>query len=148
MDLYRERLYAAPWLFIASALIIPITILILAPINLTVGIITSIVFYAAIVVVYIVSAPTVVVTETELIAGRARIPLSLVGEASAYDGEDARIQRGQKLDARAWLLIRGWIMPVVKVIVTDPQDPAPYWLLSTRNPDRLVRVLSEARLAS
>jgi len=148
MDLYRERLYAAPWLFIASALIIPITILILAPINLTVGIITAIVFYAAIVVVYIVSAPTIVVTQTELIAGRARIPLGLVGDASSYDGEDARIQRGQKLDARAWLLIRGWIMPVVKVPVTDPQDPAPYWLLSTRNPDRLVRVLSEARLAS
>jgi hypothetical protein len=148
MDLYRERLYAAPWLFIASALIIPITILILAPINLTVGIITAIVFYAAIVVVYIVSAPTIVVTKTELIAGRARIPLGLVGDASAYDGEDARIQRGQKLDARAWLLIRGWIMPVVKVPVTDPQDPAPYWLLSTRNPDQLVRVLSEARLAS
>jgi hypothetical protein len=148
MDLYRERLYAAPWLFIASALIIPITILILAPINLTVGIITAIVFYAAIAVVYIVSAPSIVVTKTELIAGRARIPLGLVGDASAYDGEDARIQRGQKLDARAWLLIRGWIMPVVKVPVTDPQDPAPYWLLSTRNPDQLVRVLSEARLAS
>jgi hypothetical protein len=148
MDLYRERLYAAPWLFIASALIIPITILILAPIDLTVGIVTAIVFYAAIVVVYIVSAPTIVVTKTELIAGRARIPLGLVGDASAYDGEDARIQRGQKLDARAWLLIRGWFMPVVKVPVTDPQDPAPYWLLSTRNPDQLVRVLSEARLAS
>ena len=148
MDLYRERLYAAPWLFISSALVIPITILILAPINLPVGIVIAIVFYAAIVVAFIVSAPTIRVTSTELIAGRARIPLTLIGDPTAYTGDEASLQRGQRLDARAWLLMRGWIASVVTVPVLDPADPAPYWLLSTRNPDQLVRVLDEARLAS
>ncbi|MFF1633305.1 DUF3093 domain-containing protein [Leifsonia sp. NPDC058248] len=148
MDLYRERLYAAPWLFISSALVIPITILILAPINLPVGIVIAIVFYAAIVVAFIVSAPTIRVTSTELIAGRARIALTLIGDPTAYSGDEASLQRGQRLDARAWLLMRGWIAAVVTVPVLDPADPAPYWLLSTRNPDQLVRVLDEARLAS
>jgi hypothetical protein len=148
MDLYRERLYAAPWLFISSALVIPITILIMAPINLPVGIVIAIVFYAAIVVAFIASAPTIRVTSTELVAGRARIPLNLIGDPTAYRGEEASLQRGQRLDARAWLLMRGWIAPVVTVPVLDADDPAPYWLLSTRNPDQLVRVLDEARLAS
>ncbi|WP_431277424.1 DUF3093 domain-containing protein [Leifsonia poae] len=148
MDLYRERLYPAPWLFIASALILPITTLILAPINLAVGIVVAIVFYLAIVVAFIASTPTLRVTATELVAGRASIPLEFTGEAEGFDGEDASIERGRHLDARAWLLIRGWIKPVVKVPVLDASDPAPYWLVSTRNPDRLVRVLNEARLAS
>jgi hypothetical protein len=49
------------------------------------------------------------------------------------------------LDARAWLCIRGWIDPVVRVQVTDPSDPAPYWVVSTRNPDQLVAALQAAR---
>jgi hypothetical protein len=148
MDLYRERLWATPWLFIATLLVIPAVMLVFAPINLTVGVVLSLLFYAAIVVALVVSAPTIRVTEEELIAGSARIPLGLTGEPVAFTGDAATLQRGQRLDARAWLLIRGWIKPVVKVPVTDPDDPTPYWLLSTRNPDQLVRVLGEARPSS
>jgi hypothetical protein len=147
MDLYRERLYPAPWLFIASALIIPITILILAPINLPVGVVLAVVFYVAIVISYLATTPTLRVTASEFTAGRARIPLEYVGEVTGYNDDEASLELGQRLDARAWLLIRGWIKPVVKVPVLDVDDPAPYWVISTRNPDRLVRVLNEARLA-
>jgi hypothetical protein len=148
MDLYRERLWATPWLFIATLLVIPAVMLVFAPINFTVGVVLALLFYVAIVVALIVSAPTIRVTEEELIAGSARIPLGLTGEPAAYTGDAATLQRGQRLDARAWLLIRGWITPVVKVPVIDPDDPTPYWLLSTRNPDQLVRVLGEARPSS
>lgn len=148
MDLYRERLWATPWLFISTLLIIPAVMLVFAPINFTVGVVLAIVFYVAIVVALIVSAPTLRVTKDELIAGRAHIPLSLTATPSAYTGDAATLERGQRLDARAWLLIRGWIKPVVKVPVADLDDPTPYWLLSTRNPDQLVRVLEEARQGS
>jgi hypothetical protein len=147
MDLYRERLWAAPWLYISTALVIPASILVLAPINLPVGVVVAIVLYLAIVVMLIASAPTIRVTEDALIAGRARIPLPFVGTPAAFTGDEATLERGRRLDARAWLLIRGWIKPVVKVPVLDVDDPAPYWLLSTRNPDQLVRVLDQARLS-
>jgi len=147
MDLYRERLWAAPWLYISTALVIPASILVMAPINLPVGIVLAIVLYLAIVVSLIVSAPTIRVTEEELIAGHARIALPFVGSPLAFTGDEATLERGRRLDARAWLLIRGWIKPVVKIPVLDVEDPAPYWLLSTRNPDRLVRVLDQARLS-
>jgi hypothetical protein len=148
MDLYRERLWAAPWLYISTALVIPASILVLAPIDLAVGVVVAIVLYLAIVVLLITSAPTIRVTDDALFAGRASIPLPFIGSPAAFDGEEATLERGRRLDARAWLLIRGWIKPVVKVPVLDAQDPAPYWLLSTRNPDRLVRVLDQARLSS
>lgn len=145
MDLYRERLRATPWLFISTILVVPAVMLVFAPINFTVGVVLAIVFYAGIVVALLVSAPVIRVSSTELVAGHARIPLEFIGEPVAYRGEEATLERGQRLDARAWLLIRGWIKPVVKVPVLDVDDPAPYWLLSTRNPDQLVRVLDEAR---
>jgi hypothetical protein len=148
MDLYRERLWATPWLFISTLLVIPAVMLVFAPINLTIGIVLAIAIYAAWAIFLVATAPTIRVTKDELIAGSARIPLGLTGEPTAYRGEDAVLERGRRLDARAWLLIRGWIKPVVKVPVLDADDPAPYWLLSTRNPDQLVRVLDEARLAS
>jgi hypothetical protein len=51
------------------------------------------------------------------------------------------------LDARAWLLIRGWITPVVKVDLTDPTDPTPYWIVSTRRPAEVVAAIAKARAA-
>jgi hypothetical protein len=148
MDLYRERLWATPWLFLSTLLVIPAVMLVFAPIDFAVGVVLAIVFYVAIAVALAVSAPTVRVTQDELVAGTARIPLGLTGAPTAFTGEAATLERGQRLDARAWLLIRGWIKPVVKVPVTDPDDPTPYWLLSTRNPNQLVRVLDEARRRS
>jgi hypothetical protein len=55
------------------------------------------------------------------------------------------LERGQRLDARAWLLIRGWISPVVKIEVLDAADPAPYWLVSTRKPDAVIDAINRAR---
>jgi hypothetical protein len=33
----------------------------------------------------------------------------------------------------------------VRVPILDPADPAPYWVLSTRHPERLAAALEEAR---
>ena len=42
-------------------------------------------------------------------------------------------------------MIRGWVDPVVRVGIEDPDDPVPYWLISTRRPEDLIRALDEAR---
>lgn len=146
MVLYRERLWATPWLYVATALIIPACLLVFAPINLIVGIATAIILYAACVWMLVASAPIIEVTDEALTAGRAHIQRSFLGIALAYRGDDATLQRGQKLDARAWLLIRGWVKPVVSVEVNDLSDPAPYWLLSSRHPDELARVLNDRKV--
>jgi hypothetical protein len=69
----------------------------------------------------------------------------VVGTVTGYRRDDAQLERGQRLDARAWLLIRGWIDPVVKVELNDETDPAPYWLVSTRQPDAVIDALAKAK---
>lgn len=148
MTLYRERLWASAWLYVAMALVIPASLLVFWPINETAGVIVAIALYAGCVGILIASAPTIVVTENEFIAGRARVPRGLCGKVDTYREPEATLQRGQRLDARAWLLIRGWIGPVVKVEILDPADPTPYWLVSSRRPEALAAALASAEAAA
>jgi hypothetical protein len=78
-----------------------------------------------------------------LAAGKARLPLTVIERAAAYSGTGATEQRGTALDARAWLVLRGWIGPVVRIDLNDPDDPVPYWLVSTRHPRRLLAALGQ-----
>ncbi len=75
-------------------------------------------------------------------AGRARISAVHVGGADALDAEQTRHTAGRDADARAYLLLRPYLKRAVRVEITDPADPAPYWLLSTRHPERLVGAIA------
>jgi hypothetical protein len=145
MLIYRERLLPGPMIFVITALVIPASLLVFLPINMTVGVICAAVLYAACVVLLVIGSPRIEVTDTMLFAGRASLPLPNVGDAQGFTGTDATQQRGPKLDARAWLVIRGWISPVVKIDVNDESDPTPYWLVSTRHPADLVAALAKAK---
>lgn len=142
---YREKLWASPWVFLATALVIPASILVLVPISLVTGIITAGLLYSGCVVLLILGSPVIEVRDGVLSAGPARIHTNLLGEATAFAGEEASQERGPRLDARAWLLIRGWISPVVRVPIDDPSDPAPYWLLSTRHAETLAAAINSSR---
>jgi len=73
----------------------------------------------------------------QLAAGRARIGAEHLGEAVPLDADATRRLAGPEADARAYLLLRPYLKRAVRVDITDPADPAPYWLLSTRRPDEL-----------
>ncbi len=147
MTRYRERLWPAPWLFFGTALVIPASLLVFLPINPTVGIFVAVVLYLGIVGLLLAASPTIAVEDSELRAGRARIPVALIGDLTAFVGDEASLERGQRLDARAWLLIRGWVSPVAKIAIVDRDDPTPYWLVSTRRPQRLIEAIEAARAA-
>ncbi len=75
-------------------------------------------------------------------AGRARIPVHLLAEPQPLGAAEAKRAAGVDADARAYLLLRPYLAQAVKVRVTDPQDPTPYWLVSTRHPGTLAQVLA------
>lgn len=146
MPVYREKLRPSAWLFIVTLLLVPAGILVLAPIDLTVGIVTGIVLYLAVAAALALTAPTVEVTADGVLrADRAHIELRHLGEAVPADGAAARVEKGTGLDARAFLVIRGWVHPVVRVPILDPDDPAPYWLISTRHPKELAAAINGSR---
>ena len=148
MSTYREKLWPSAWLYIATGLVIPASLLVFLPINVFVGVAVAIALYAACVAALLIGSPVVEVTSTHFIAGRARLPLAITGTAEAFDGIEASAERGQRLDARAWLLIRGWVSPVVKVAVNDAADPAPYWIVSSRHPEAVVAAIVAAKAAA
>lgn len=89
-------------------------------------------------------AAEVAVRDGELRAGRARIPVALLAGPTVLDAEATKLQIGREADARAYLLLRPYVRRSVRVDVTDREDPTPYWLLSTRRPERLVAALRRA----
>ena len=90
-------------------------------------------------------SPLVSVDRDTFRAGRAHIPLDLVGEVTALDADGVRRQAGVDADARAYLLLRPYLKRGVRVDVADPRDPTPYWLVSCRRPDALVSALEAGR---
>ncbi len=91
---------------------------------------------AAMAVAFTSYAVDVVITDDELRAGRAHIDLRYLGLTTALDADATRRLAGVDADARAFLLVRPYLGTSVRVEITDPADPAPYWLLSSRRPTR------------
>ncbi|WP_245849077.1 DUF3093 domain-containing protein [Lentzea kentuckyensis] len=81
------------------------------------------------------------VADGELRAGEAHIPLALLGEVEIIAQQDRRKTMGPHLDPAAYVVHRGWVKPLVRVRVTDPEDPTPYWIISTRHPEELAAAI-------
>jgi hypothetical protein len=150
MTHYRERLSPSPFVFVAVILIIPATMIVFAPLiggvlGPVIGAIVGIVIYAATLGFFIGGAPVIEVTPGLVRVGRAKIPAEFIESCEGYRGVEASYERGRYLDARAFLCIRGWVDPVVKMRIADPQDPTPYWLVSTRRPGDLIDAVTAAQ---
>lgn len=89
-------------------------------------------------------AARVSVSDGELVAGSARIPVLYLADPTPLDDEATKRAIGVEANARAYLLIRPYLKRSVRVTVADPADPTPYWLVSTRHPRRLAAALTEA----
>lgn len=138
---YRERLWPTWWVFLLATLVIPASLLVFLPISQLAGVISAVVVYGAIVTVLLATTPVIEVDNQMLRVGRARIERSFLGKVTSHTGKDAVAERGTRLDARAYLVLRGWIPGVARIELRDAADPTPYWLVSTRNPEGLAAAL-------
>ena len=140
--LYAEKLRPNFWIWLVSALLSSAGILMLAPISIWVGITAAIVLFVIISVLLLLSTPSIMVTKATLKVGRATIERGFLGKVTAYRGKEATAERGPRLNGLAFLCIRGWVDPVVRIEIEDPSDRTPYWLTSTRHPEQLIAALS------
>lgn len=139
--LYEERLWPSPWIWLIAAGFSAASIVMFAPISIGVGYGAAAVVAAIVFTMLILSTPRIAVTATTLTIGRATIERQYLGDVEWFTGDDATHQRGPGLHGLAYLCIRGWISPVVRIEVTDPEDRTPYWLASSRTPERLAAAL-------
>jgi hypothetical protein len=142
---WRERLWPSWWLAPAVLFVGTGFGLVVAPFGGVAMVVVGLLATAAVAAMLLATTATVAVEDGMLVAGRARIPLALVGEPEVLDADAMRHARGPGLDARAYLCLRGWIPGGVRVPLLDPQDPAPYWLVSSRRPGELAEAVRRGR---
>jgi hypothetical protein len=79
----------------------------------------------------------IVVTQGQLQVSNAKIDRRFVAGVTVIDKSNAFAARGRDLNPRAWIHFQGSVQTLARVEINDPDDPTPYWLFSTRNPEKL-----------
>ncbi|ALC06096.1 hypothetical protein CDES_08515 [Corynebacterium deserti GIMN1.010] len=74
-----------------------------------------------------------------LIAGQANLPADVVSRSLAVPATAKRNAMGRQLDPAAFVVSHGWVPEMVMLVLDDPEDPTPYWLVGSKNPEALLR---------
>ncbi|MEE6176290.1 DUF3093 domain-containing protein [Mycobacterium sp. 050134] len=77
----------------------------------------------------------------ELWAADAHLPITVVARSAEVAPSAKSAALGRQLDPAAYVLHRAWIGPMVLLVLDDPDDPTPYWLVSCRRPERVLSAL-------
>lgn len=77
----------------------------------------------------------------ELRVDRAHLPATFVARGAGVPASAKSAALGRQLDPAAYVQHRAWIGPLVLLVLDDPDDPTPYWLISTRRPERILDAL-------
>jgi len=138
---HHERLTPAWWTWLLAAGLAASVAVAVVPVGATTALVTGVLTAALSAWGLLATSPAIRVADGVFQVGRARIPVRLLGRAEALDPAGMRNARGPGLDTRAFLCLRGWVPGGIRVEVRDPEDPTPYWLVSSRRPAELVRAL-------
>jgi len=84
------------------------------------------------------------VRDGEFRVGDAHIPATLIARTASVPASAKRAALGRQLDPAAFVQHRTWVPTMVLLVLNDPDDPTPYWLVSTRHPARLMAALAVA----
>jgi hypothetical protein len=143
---YRERL-TPPLIWYAVAVVIGASSgLVVLPLAGTPGfLVGALVGVGLAAAILVLTSTTVEVTDASLRAGRAAIPVHLLGPATVLGPDEMARLRGREFDPRAYVCQRAWLPAGLRVAVDDPADPTPYWLISSRQPERLAAAIEAQR---
>jgi hypothetical protein len=91
--------------------------------------------------VRVISTSTDDGAETELLVGSAHLPVSVISRSAEVPRSAKSAALGRQLDPAAFVVHRAWVGGMILVVLDDPDDPTPYWLVSCRRPDRVLAAL-------
>ena len=140
--LYKERVRPNLGTFISVATLLPAVTLVSEPFDFRIGIAIGLVLVLSIWGVLYFMAPLIQVGKTTLSVGRAAIPRTLLGKIEEIPKTQIFSERGPKLSPAAYKVFQGTVKTALKITIRDPEDPTPYWIISTRKPAQLATVLN------
>ena len=140
---FDERLRTPWWWYVAALFVAAILAgeFGVADKALTVWIPFGVLLPGSVVVVWSMGRARVSVVGDELWVDDAHLPVEVITGAAALDAATLRRLVGRHGDPAAYVAIRAWVGPGIQIILDDPEDPTPYWVISTRRPEELIEVL-------
>ena len=143
--IYRERLTVPmSWLLLGTLFALSALVAVGWYRGALWGVVTGLAAMAIAGAIFAAASVTITMEAGELAVGRARIELSYLSGAIPLDKQAASHRAGPGADARAFLVVRPYIPGAVEITLDDPDDPVPYWLISSRHPQQLASALSAA----
>lgn len=68
----------------------------------------------------------------------ANLPAYVVDRSMVVPASARQNALGRQLDPAAFLVSRAWVPEHVLLVLNDPQDPTPYWLISAKDPEAVL----------
>ena len=143
--LYRERQWVPWYWWLMAAFVVVISV---ATVSLNRGIlwviIPAILLSAIAVWVLLTWSNTVVQVERDpdgtcwLTVKDAQLPHDVVSRSTTVPATARRNALGPQLDPAAFIVTHGWVPEHVMLVLDDPEDPTPYWLINSKNPEQLL----------
>lgn len=81
--------------------------------------------------------------ENQLWVGDAHLPATVIARVAEVPASAKSAALGRQLDPAAFVVHRGWVGPLALIVLDDPDDPTPYWLVSCRHPQRMLAALQD-----
>ncbi len=81
--------------------------------------------------------------DEKLKVGRAQIEKQYLADVEPLNEEQMRFLRGPGINPAAFLALRFWVKGGIKITLNDQRDPTPYWLVSTKNPEKLKKAIED-----
>jgi len=143
--IYRERLTVpVVWWILGDLFAFSLFAAVAWYLGLGWGIAVGVACLAVIAAIFVAAAILLTVDDTWLRVGRAQIELGYLTGAVALDAAATSRRAGPEADARAYLALRPYVRTAIEITLGDPDDPAPYWLVSSRRPHELASALTAA----
>jgi hypothetical protein len=143
--LFHERLTVpAIWWVLASLFALSVLLAVGAYLGPVWGVGTTVATLLVAAAIFASAAIVIRVDPDQIRVGRASIEHAYIAGCRALDAEETRRRGGVDADARAHMVLRPYVKTAVEITLADPDDPVPYWLVSTRHPQRLAAAMQEA----
>ena len=143
--LFRERLTVpVMWWVLACLFSLSVLIAVGAYLGPAWGVGTSLATLLVAAAIFGSASIVIRIDEQEIRVGRASIEHAYIAACRALSAEETRRRTGIEADARAHLVVRPYIKTAVEITLDDPEDPVPYWLVSTRRPQQLAAAMQGA----
>lgn len=142
---YRERVVPSITSLLPVLLVIPTAYLTLLPFSVQAGLVVGVSVTIAILVSIWFASPLVEIDSSGFAVGDSLLPLSVISGAEAISNKQSFEERGVKLNPAAYVRFQISVKTHVKVFIDDKNDSTPYWLVATRDPDRVVETLDNLK---